>query len=231
MDINEIDVCTFDCYGTLINWEGGIGAFLYDVALWSGDDNPPPGGEMRVRWEAIQFDMIRGPYLSYKEILAQSLRLWCEERGYVWREDMGAWLVRSMRSWQPFHDTTPALNRVQQAGLKLVIVSNTDNDIIRHSLQHMGVDFDDVITAEECGAYKPSLTVFEQALERIDVAPARILHVAFGFKYDNGPAQQIGMHTAWVNRAAEPQPDGPIPDFTWRDLWGLAEVAEQRSRG
>ncbi|MGH2533079.1 MAG: haloacid dehalogenase type II [Thermomicrobiales bacterium] len=230
MDVNAIEVCTFDCYGTLIDWEGGIGAFLYDVALWSGDESPPRGDELRARWEAIQFDLIQDPYQSYKAILGKSLHLWCEERGYPWREDMGDWLVRSMRSWQPFHDTAPALMRAKEAGLKLVIISNSDQDIIRHSLHHIGVAFDDVITAEDFRAYKPSLTVFEQALDRIGVAPARILHVAFGFKYDNGPARQVGMQTAWVNRAAAPRTEGPASDFTWRDLWGLAELAEQRSR-
>lgn len=207
MEITDVEVCTFDCYGTLIDWEGGIGAFLYDIALWSGDESPPPGGELRAHWEAIQFDLIQGPYRSYKAILAESLRLWCRERGYAWRDDMGDWLVRSMRSWQPFADTRPALSRAKEAGRTLVIVSNTDRDIISHSQRHMGVDFDDVITAEDCRAYKPSLSVFEQALDRIGVTPARILHVAFGFKYDIGPAQRVGMRTAWVNRAAEPAPE------------------------
>ena len=109
--------------------------------------------------------------------------------------------------------------------MDLAIISNTDNDLIAHSLKHIGVPFAHVITAEECRAYKPAGAVFEQAISRIGEAPERMLHVAFGFKYDIGPAQRFGWRTAWVNRNAEPQPGPEAPDYTWRDLWGLAAFA------
>ena len=219
----EFDVATFDCYGTLIDWEGGAGAFLYDLALRSGEAAPPPGRELRERWEAIQFEVIQGDYLPYKDVLAESLRLFAEERGY--RLADGEAFVRAIRSWQPFPDTAPALKRAQAAGLKVIPISNTDHDILDHSERHIGIRFDDRVTAQDCRAYKPADTVFEQALERIGVAPERILHVAFGFKYDIGPAQRAGMQTAWVNRHAEPLPDPAMrPDYEWRDLWGLAEL-------
>lgn len=227
--MGETTTVTFDCFGTLIDWEGGLGSFLYDVALRHGDESAPAGGELRRRWEAIQFDLIRGPYRSYKEVLAESLRLWCQERGYPYGPADGEALVRSMRSWQPFHDTRPALQRARATGLKLVIISNSDHDLIAHSMKHMGVAFDDVITAEDCRAYKPADTVFEQALARIGEAPERMLHVAFGFKYDIGAARRFGWKTAWLNRNAEPKPGGESPDYEWRDLWGLAELAESRS--
>ena len=86
--------------------------------------------------------------------------------------------------------------------------------------------FDDVITAEDVGAYKPSLTGFEQLLERVGEDPGDIVHVAFGFKYDIGPAKQLDMKSAWVNRHGEPLPDpDTVPDHEWRDLWGLAELS------
>ncbi len=226
--MSEITTATFDCYGTLIDWEGGIGTFLYDTALRHGDAEAPAGGQLRERWETIQFGVIQGPYRSYKTVLPESLRLWCEERGYPYADADGEALVRSMRSWQPFHDTKPALERAKAAGLKLVIMSNTDRDIIAHSLKHIGVAFDDVITAEDCGAYKPADAVFEQSLARIAEAPERMLHVAFGFKYDIGPAQRFGWKSAWVNRNAESKPGPETPDYEWRDLWGLAELAESQ---
>jgi 2-haloalkanoic acid dehalogenase type II len=222
---------TFDCYGTLIDWEGGLGTFLYDLALRHGDEDAPNGAALRERWEAIQFELIQGPYRPYETILAESLRAWCAERGYPYRDTDGAALARSMRAWQPFPDTRPALERARRAGLKLVIISNTDHAIIRHTLKHIDVPFDAVITAEDCRAYKPSPVVFEQALALIGVQSQQMLHVAFGFKYDIGPARRFGWRTAWVNRHAEPPPGDDRPDHVWRDLWGLAALAGYPQEG
>jgi 2-haloacid dehalogenase len=129
-----------------------------------------------------------------------------------------------MRAWQPFPDTRPALLQAKARGLRLVILSNTDGDIIAHTLRQLDLPFDDVITAEDVGAYKPSDECFEYALTRMDESPEHILHVAFGFKYDIAPAQHHGMRTAWVNRHAEAAPGPGRPDYEWRDLWGLAEL-------
>jgi 2-haloalkanoic acid dehalogenase type II len=222
---DAIDVCTFDCYGTLIDWDGGLGTFLYDLALRHDEPEPPNGRGLRERWEAIQFDLIQGPYRRYEEILAGSLRLLCAERGYAWDPAEGAALARSMRSWQPFKDTKPALTRLREAGIRLVIISNTDEAIIAHSLRHLEVPIDDVITAESCGAYKPSARVFEQARARVGAADDRVLHVGWGFNYDIAPAQAVGWRAAWINREAALKPGDAIPDHEFRDLWGLAEFA------
>ena len=218
-------MATFDCYGTLIDWEGGLGAFLYDLGLRLEVEPLEPGGALRERWEEIQFELVNGPYRPYHEVLAESLRRFGAERGWRISDGDTAALVRSMRSWQPFPDTRPALLRAREAGLRLVIVSNTDRDIIDHTLRHLAVPFDGVVTAEDVGAYKPSDAVFRHALDHIAEPPERILHVAFGFKYDIGPALRAGMRTAWVNRHAEAAPEGAGPDLEWRDLWGLPEVA------
>ncbi len=222
----SIRVATFDCYGTLIDWEGGVGSFLYGLALEHGDRNLEPGRALRERWEAIQFGIVQGEYRPYKQVLAESLRAWMTERGYAWDVAEGEALVRAMRSWQPFPDTRPALSQARPAGLRLVIISNTDNDIVEHSLRHLEVPFDEVVTAEDCRSYKPSPNNFERALERIGEPPERVVHVAFGFKYDIGPAQRLGFRTAWVNRHAEPAPGDERPDYVWRDLWGLAELVD-----
>jgi 2-haloalkanoic acid dehalogenase type II len=134
-----------------------------------------------------------------------------------------------MRSWQPFPDTRPALTRVRAAGVRLMIVSNTDRDIIEHSLRHIEVPFDLVQVAEDVRAYKPADSVFSAALEQIGEPPERVLHVAFGFKYDIGPAERAGMKTAWVNRHQEAAPGAARCDHEWRDLWGLVSVAEEDS--
>ncbi|HEY1596293.1 MAG TPA: haloacid dehalogenase type II [Thermoleophilaceae bacterium] len=219
-------LATFDCYGTLIDWDGGVAAFLYSLALREGDSEAPNGRALGERWEELQFELVTGPYKPYKQILAESLAAFAAERGYTVTDADEKALVRSMRSWQPFPDTLPALTRVREAGMKLAIISNSDRDIIEHSLRHLRVPFDDVIVAEDCGAYKPSDDVFRQALERFGEDPADILHVAFGFKYDIAAAQRAGCRTAWVNRYVESAPGEEKPDFEWRDLWGLADYAE-----
>jgi 2-haloacid dehalogenase len=216
-------LATFDCYGTLIDWEGGAGAFLYELARRHEQD-PPPSRELRDRWEALQFDRIRADYRSYREILSDSLSEWAGERGYRWNDRDGEALARAMESWQPFPDTVPALRAAQAAGIDLWIVSNTDRAIIEHSLRHLEVDFAGVTVAEDCRAYKPSTEPFEHALREIDVPPDQILHVAFGFKYDIGPAQELGLRTAWVNRKQEDAPGPARPDHEWKDLWPLAEL-------
>ena len=221
-----ISTATFDCYGTLVDWEGGVGSFLYDKALRAREGELVPGRVLRERWEAIQFELIQGEYRRYKDVLGESLRLLSEERGWPYDETDAKAIVRAIRSWQPFPDTGPALRRAREAGLRLVIVSNTDRYILEHSLRQLELPFDDFVTAEDAGAYKPSQRVFEHALERVGKPPDEVLHVAFGFKYDIGPAARAGMRTAWVNRHAEPPPDDSPYDHEWRDLFGLAEFAE-----
>ncbi len=215
---------SFDCYGTLIDWEGGLASFLYDYALHHGEEPAENGDALRQRWEAIQFAIIQGPYRTYKDVLATSLAEWARERGLPYRAEDGDALVRAMRSWQPFPDTIPALTRAREAGLKLAILSNTDRDIIAHSLKHLEIPFDVVVTAEDCGSYKPSPANFQRLLADLDVPAGDVLHVAFGYKYDIGPANDAGMRSAWVNRHVEETPPGAEPDHVWRDLWGLPQL-------
>jgi 2-haloacid dehalogenase len=227
VDASRLVACTFDCYGTLIDWEGGLGTFLYDYALRQRDDRSN-GRELRERWEAIQFEVIQGEYRRYADVLAESLRLLAAERGWPYDDEDGKALARSMRSWQPFPDTGPALRRAHAAGLKLIIVSNTDRDILEHSVRQMEVPIEAAVTAEDVGSYKPALPHFERALEVAGAPADQILHVAFGFKYDIGPAQELGFRSAWVNRRGDPRPGPAVPDLEWRDLWGLAELADAR---
>src|SRR4051795_4190151 len=228
MDASSLACCTFDCYGTLIDWEGGLGNFLYDYALRERESDPPAGSLLRERWEAIQFEVIGGRYRPYRDVLAESLRLLAAERGWRYSDEDGKALARSMRSWQPFPDTAPALRAAHDAGIRLIIVSNTDRDILEHSLRHIEAPIDAVVTAEDVRSYKPARPHFERALEVAGVPAERILHVAFGFKYDIGPAKELGFRSAWVNRRGDPRPGPDVPDFEWRDLWGLATVVAAR---
>ena len=228
--MDEAKAISFDCYGTLIDWEGGLGAFLYDVARRCGDHDPGPGGELRRRWEEIQFELIQRPYRTYCDILVDSLRTWVGERGYRWSEKEGEALEKAMQSWQPFPDTVPSLLRAKDAGMRLAILSNTDRHIIEHTLRQLApVAFDVVVVAEDVRAYKPATTGFDRMLNLLELRPAEVLHVAFGFKYDIAAARRKGMRSAWVNRHREPAPAGERPDHEWDSLWGLAELVGRPS--
>ena len=211
-----------------MDWEGGAASFLYEMARRRGDHEPGAGQELRERWEELQFERIQGPYQSYRRILEDSLAEWAGERGYRWNENDGEALARAMESWQPFPDTVPALRRAREAGLRLCIVSNTDRAIMASTLRQLPVDFDEVVVAEDVRAYKPSRQPFERALHVLGEDPDRILHVAFGFKYDIGPAKALGYRTAWVNRKREPRPGPDEPDYEWDTLWPLAELSAAR---
>jgi 2-haloacid dehalogenase len=215
---------TFDCYGTLVDWEGGAASFLYQLALRSGDATPASGRELRDRWERIQFGVIAGPYRHYTDVLAESLQLWGRETGYEIRDEDGAAFGNAMRSWGPFPDTRPALLQAHEHGLKLVIVSNSDHSIMDHTLRQLDLPFHDIVLAEDAGAYKPDSRPLQLALQRLQLPSEQVIHVAFGFEYDIGTAQQLGMQSAWINRQVEPKPGPATPDHEWRDLWGLARL-------
>ena len=221
----ELKVATFDCYGTLIDWEGGAASFLYSLARRFEPD-PPAGRVLRQRWEEIQFGLLQGEYAPYREVLASSLRAWAGERGFQPPDDAAEAFALSMESWQPFPDTVPALRAAKDAGLRLWIISNTDRAIIEHSLRHLEVEFDGATVAEDARAYKPADAPFDLALTEVGAAPEEIVHVAFGFKYDLAAAQRHGMRTAWVNRHREPAPGPERPDHEWDDLWPLAELRD-----
>jgi 2-haloacid dehalogenase len=218
-----IEVVTFDCYNTLVDARGGGAVYLYNVARRNGEQNLEPGWKIRDEWEAIQFELLQGDFIPYREVLRRSIRTWVERHGYEWNEQIHEDIVGVMEAYQPYPDTRPALQQVKDAGLKLVIISNADRDIIEHTARQIAIPFDDIITSQDAGAYKPSDTVFDYAKQRIGVSDEKILHVAFGFKYDLAAATNAGWGTAWINRHNEPKPDGPDPDHIWRDLWGLAD--------
>jgi len=226
--MDHVKAVTFDCFGTLVDWEGGLGTFLYDLARRSGDRDPGPGRELRARWEEIQFELFRGKYRGYYDILVDTLRTWVAERGYRWNEKDGAALEHAMQCWQPFADTVPALQRATAAGLRLAIVSNTDRHIIDQILRQLApLEFDEVVVAQDVRAYKPDKAPFDRALRVLRAAPAEVLHVASGFEYDIAAAQRRGMATAWINRHRRPPPGEAKPDHEWDSLWGLAELVGQ----
>jgi 2-haloalkanoic acid dehalogenase type II len=197
---------TFDCYGTLIDWDSGIRRFFSTV--------PGATPDMLAEWEEIQFQMVQGPYRRYRDILAASLRETLARRGLPSQPESEAAFAESLPTWTPFPDTNAALERLKANGLKLGFVSNIDDDLLARTLRHFTVPFDLLVTAEQSGAYKPNAASFKLALSRI--GNARVTHVAFGERYDLQTARDCGMQVVFVKRHGRDIPfqsDAAIPSL------------------
>lgn len=229
-DINfgAIDALTFDCYGTMIDWESGILAALRPVLEAHGaarDDESLL--ELFAHHEAA---LEAGPYLRYREVLAGALRGIGADLGFepteAEREAFGA----SVADWPAFADSAEALARLKTR-FKLGVITNCDDDLFAASNQRLQVEFDYVITAQQAEGYKPRLENFHFAFTRIDVPRDRIVHVAQSLFHDHVPAKALGMTTVWIDRRAGREgggatpPAAAVPDMTFPDLRGFAERA------
>ena len=227
LDFHRFRVLTFDCYGTLIDWESGILAALRPLMAVHGksladDKLLELYGELEAAAEA-------GEYQSYRKILEAVARGFGRRLGFEASEQEARSLPESLKNWQPFPDTVAALRELRSR-YKLAIVSNTDDDLFAHTARLLEVPFDWVITAQQAGSYKPSHRNFRLALERIALPPDEVLHCAQSIYHDIVPARALGLTTVWVNRrgakgggatkAAQGQPDLEVPD-----LKTLAEMA------
>jgi len=223
IDFRSFDALTFDCYGTLIDWETGILAALRPHASGVADE---PLLEAFARHEAA---LEAGPYLRYAEVLAGCLRGLGEELGFTASEAEQAAFGRSVADWPAFPDSRAALARLKER-FKLGVITNCDDDLFAASNARLGVEFDWVITAEQARGYKPRTENFEFAFERIDVPRERILHVAQSLFHDHVPAKALGMTSVWIDRrqgraggGATPPADAR-PDLTTPDLKTFADL-------
>lgn len=197
LDFSQFEFLTFDCYGTLINWEEGILRCLRRVLTAHGKDTDDAPilqlyGDFEARAE-------QGEYRRYREVLQSVVGQFGEQLGFApTREEVSA-LPDSLREWKPWPDTTAALAQLRSR-FPLAIVSNVDDDLFAATQPQLGVQFDQVITAQQAGAYKPSLKIFKLALSRVGVPAQKILHVGQSIYHDVIPAQSLGLATVWVNR-------------------------------
>jgi len=215
----QFDVVTFDCYGTLVDWEGGLAtAFLR--AAWADGVRLERAAVLRA-YMAVEREVEAGAYRRYREVLADSARGVAARVG--WRLDpaRAGFLADSLPSWVPFPDTNAALERLRAAGHALGILSNVDDDLLAATRRHFTVDFAHVVTAEQVGAYKPARPHFDAA--RRAVGPHRWLHVGQGHFHDMVPARALGIPNAWINRNGDAPEDGDRADREFPTLRELAD--------
>lgn len=214
----SFDIITFDCYGTLIDWEGGIiAAFQHEAARDGLALEPEKIIEAYMAEEPL---VETDDYLPYREVLRKTARRIAAQLGWNISGERGAFLSASLPRWTPFADTNAALERLATR-YQLGILSNTDEDLIAATLQHFTVKFDPVITAQQVCSYKPAHGHFREAQRRFD--GKRWLHAAQSYFHDVVPARALGIPVVWVNRKHErASASGPLPDREVSDLAGLA---------
>ncbi len=225
LDWGRFAVLTFDCYGTLIDWETGILNALRPVLAAHGCT--PESETILETFGLLEAKAEAGEYKSYKDILRLVMAGFGESFEFTPTDQELELLVRSLKDWPPFPDTVQAL-RDLSAKHRLAIISNTDNDLFAETAKTLQVPFAEVITAEMTGSYKPSRTNFELALDIIPVGRHKILHVAQSLYHDVVPAKSLGLATVWVNRRAGRKGSGATlpatatPDLEVPDLQTLA---------
>ena len=219
--MSPFDFVTFDCYGTLIDWEGGIaGAFEAEAA--SLGLRPPGRGEVIAAYHAAEREVEAAAYRPYREILAATAARVAPRLGWDLAEKDAAFLAESLPSWRPFPDTNAALARLSRAGIRLGILSNVDEDLLAGTRKHLDVSFDLVVTAQRVRSYKPGHAHFTTARAELP-AGARWLHAAQSYFHDVVPARALGIPVAWINRKGEKAGASGPPDRELSNLTGLAD--------
>ena len=230
LDFTRFEILTFDCYGTLIDWESGLLPVLRRILAAHGKQIDDPTllklyGDFEQRFE-------QGPFRPYREVLQSVVRQFGTELGFTPTAEEMRSLPDSLPTWKPWPDTVAALRQLKTR-FRLAILSNVDDDLFAGTRPQLGVEFDEVITAQQAQAYKPALKLFELALSRINAPAHRVLHVGQSIYHDVIPAQALGLATVWVNRPSARPGVGAVkaaeatPDLTVSSLAELAAAAIQ----
>jgi 2-haloacid dehalogenase len=222
------EALTFDCYGTLIDWETGLANAFRSVLRAHGMDAADE--DVIARYARYEAEAEAGPYLRYRDVLATGLRGVAGELGVEPTAAEVEAFSRSVADWPAFPDSADALARLARR-YRLGVVTNCDDDLFAASEQKLGLTFDWVVTAQQAKRYKPNPRGFELMFERVGLPPARILHVAQSLFHDHVPAKRLGLSTVWVDRragragAGATPPATASPDLTVPDMATLASLA------
>lgn len=197
MDFSRFTTISFDCYGTLIDWESGILPTLR--AVLNHHQLRPNDAAILELYGEFEGQAESGPYQNYRNVLESVVRGFAEHFGFVPAPGELVSLSESLSGWLPFRDTVAALQQLQKH-YKLAVISNTDDDLFAETRKHLGMEFDFVITAQQARSYKPSLNNFRLALRTMGLAPDRLLHAGQSIYHDVVPAHSLGIASVWVNR-------------------------------
>jgi 2-haloacid dehalogenase len=228
MDFSRFRAVSFDCYGTLIEWEAGILPALR--ALLRSHGCPQGDATLLELYGEFEAEAEGGPYQTYRGVLESVVQRFGARFGFQPSASELRILHASVPSWPPFPDTVAALLQLQKR-YRLAVISNIDDDLFAVTRKHLGVEFDSVITAEQAQSYKPSIRNFRLALDRLGVQPDHLLHVGQSIYHDVIPAQSLGIATVWVNRRSARPGVGAVrpavgkPDLEIPDLQTLATLA------
>jgi 2-haloacid dehalogenase len=228
IDFDRYDALTFDCYGTLIDWERGI-LNAFQLVL-SRHEVAPTEDELLEAYGRHEEANERGPYRTYRDVLALTARGVCADLGVAADDPAVAAFAGSVGDWPAFADTAAALRRLK-ARFRLGVLTNCDDDLFAASNRRLGVDFDWVVTAQQARGYKPRIENFEALFARVDVPRERILHVAQSLFHDHVPAKSLGMTTVWIDRRHDKPgfgatlPAEATPDLVCSDMRSFADVA------
>lgn len=188
---------TFDCYGTLIDWDGGVRACL--GSLWPQAD----ADALLARYHEVEPGLQAGGGRTYREVLDAALGAVADAEGLVLPTDAGRALSASLASWPPFPETADVLEGLREAGWRIGVLSNTDPDLLAASLDLIGVEIDLAVVASEIGSYKPAFAHWEVFFERTRADRARHAHVAASLFHDVRPCAALGLPCVWINRLGE----------------------------
>jgi len=225
--VSEPEILSFDCYGTLIDWETGILSALAPVFARHG--HSVPDRDLRETFATLETRAEQPPYRPYAIILGEVVEGLGDQFGFSPDETDRCALAASLAEWPAFPDTRAALEALKNR-YRLAIISNIDDDLFARTARHLGVVFDWVVTAEQVGSYKPSLEKFRTGLARCGAPKEKVLHVVQSLFHDIAPAKSLGLPTVWVDRRRHKAGSGATPpaavrpDIVVPDLNGLVSL-------
>jgi 2-haloacid dehalogenase len=228
LDFSRFEILTFDCYGTLINWEAGMLPVLHRIL--TAHRKHVDDATLLKLYGDFELRSEQPPFRRYRDVLESVVRQFGAELDFAPSPEELRSLPDSLSMWKPWPDTVAALRQLKSR-FRLAILSNVDDDLFALTRPGLEVEFDEVITAQQAQAYKPSLKLFELALNRIHAPAHRVLHVGQSIYHDVIPAQSLGLATVWVNRPSARPGVGAVkaaeakPDLTVSSLAELAAAA------
>jgi len=221
LDFTRFKILTFDCYGTLIDWESGIFAALRPIL--TAHNQKMTDSALLELYSELEASAEAGDFLRYRDVLQSVVRGFGKRLGFSPTEAEVRSLPESLKNWQPFPDTVEALRKLKSR-YQLAVMSNIDDDLFASTAPKLGVAFDHLITAQQAGCYKPCMKIFKLAEDRMGVSREHWLHIGQSIYHDVIPAQSLGIATVWVNRpsprsgsgaakAASGKPDLEVPNL------------------